>query len=50
MAKGGVIHIGVADHIYKITLFAAPAFHIGPGNGQKIMYHREFPFSLMKTV
>ena len=33
MAKGGMVHIGIANDIYKITLFPAPFFHIGPGDG-----------------
>ena len=40
VAEGGMVHIGVADNVYKITLFPASALHVGAGNGEKISYHR----------
>ena len=43
VAESGVVHVGVADDVYKITLFPAPALHVRPGNGQKISFHRDSP-------
>ena len=43
VAKGGVVHVGVADDIDKITLLPAPAVHVRPGDGQKISFHKGSP-------
>ena len=38
VAEGGMVHIGVAHDIDKITLIPAPGLHIRPGDRQKIAH------------
>ena len=35
VAKGGMIHIGIPNHIYKVALDPSPGFHFLPGHRQK---------------
>ena len=43
MTEGGMIHVGIPDDIYKITLFPAPLFHLFTGHRQKFA-HGKSPF------
>ena len=44
MAKAGVVDIGVADDIDKVTLIPAPLGHVSPGDGEKLR-HSKAPFA-----
>ena len=50
VTKGGMVHVGVPDNIYKITLLPAPALHILARDGQKISFHDGYLFRLIGSV
>ena len=39
MAKGWMVHVGIAGDINKVTLLPSPDLHISPAHGKIIVHH-----------